>query len=315
MEVYWKLDEVQRQNRSALTVGTFDGVHRGHQFILDELKRQAARIGGITTVVTFHPHPRLVLHRDDRPPLKILTTPEEKIDILASLGIDRLVILPFTVEFSKTGSIEFVRRFLWQGVGFQVFVIGHDHGFGKNREGDVHTLQELAQELGFGVVEVPPYTVDGVVVSSTKVRRLLQEGRVAEAAKLLGRPYRLEARVVTGEGRGRQLDFPTANLKPLAEDKLVPGDGVYAVFVYLDGEQHSGMLNIGVRPTFGGDQKTIEVHVHDFDSDLGGQILRVDFIQRIRDERHFPSPDLLQQQLREDRQKTLTVLQEARSGG
>jgi riboflavin kinase/FMN adenylyltransferase len=315
MEVYWNLDDVQREGNSALTVGTFDGVHRGHQFILEELKRQASRISGPATVVTFHPHPRLVLRGDDRPPLRILTTPEEKIDILQGLGISRLVIIPFTTEFSKTSSIDFVENILWGRLGFQVFVIGHDHGFGKNREGDVETLRLLKGKLGFDVVEVPPFTVNGVVVSSTKVRKLLEAGAVAEAAKLIGRPYGLQAEVVSGDGRGRLLDFPTANLKPLSPAKLIPRDGVYAVFVYLDGERFSGMMNIGVRPTFGEEERTLEVHLHDFDRDIYGKVARVEFIERIRDERRFATPELLQQQLQEDQQKTLNVLKEVQIGG
>ncbi len=315
MEVYWNLDDVQQEVGSALTVGTFDGVHRGHQFILEELKRQAKRVSGPSTVVTFEPHPRLVLQRADQPPLKILTTPEEKIDILRDLGIDRLVIIPFTVAFSKTSSIEFVRDILWRRVGFRVFVIGHDHGFGKNREGDVHTLRQLQKDLEFDVVEVPSFAAEGVVVSSSKVRRLLQEGHVREAAKLLGRPYQIAVRVVPGDGRGRQLDFPTANLQPLSPHKLIPRDGVYAVFVHLDGRQHSGMLNIGERPTFGGRQRTIEVHLHDFNREIYGMTLRIEFIDRIRDEQRFATPERLQEQLQEDRIKTLNVLREVQTGG
>jgi riboflavin kinase/FMN adenylyltransferase len=315
MEVIWNLDDVERGVDSALTVGTFDGVHRGHQSILAELTLRAKRASSTTTVVTFDPHPRLVLRRKDQPALRILTTSEEKIEILQGLGIDRVVIIPFTLEFSKTSSTDFVRHILWEKIGFSIFVIGHDHSFGKNREGDVGTLRQLQGELGFEVVEVPPFAVGDVVVNSTKVRRLLEGGRVGEARKLLGRPYQMSVEVVGGSGRGRQLDFPTANLRPVSADKLVPSDGVYAVFAYLDGEKHRGMLNIGVRPTFDDGGRTIEVHLHDFHRDIYGKLLRLEFIERIRDERRFATSELLRRQLQEDRERSLNLLGEAQSGG
>ena len=270
MKVDWNLENVERQANSVLTVGTFDGVHKGHKFILEELKKRGANRGAQTTVVTFNPHPQLVLKLRDRPAIQILTTIEEKIDILKDFGIDRAVVIEFTKEFSNTNSVDFVRKELFEKIGFCEIVIGHDHAFGKNREGGIRTLRSLGAELKFAVDDLPVYEVDGIVLSSTKIRDLLRIGKIKEANDYLGRPYSFEGRVIEGDRRGRELGFPTANIAVNTPDKLIPGDGVYAVYIEFNGRKFKGMMNIGMRPTFDSLQHTAEVHIFDFNEDIYG---------------------------------------------
>jgi riboflavin kinase/FMN adenylyltransferase len=309
MEIFWDLKGVKRNQNSVLTVGTFDGVHLGHQFILAELKKRAGRYGAQTTLVTFRPHPQLVLKSSIKPNLKLLTTVEEKIDILKDLDIDRVVVIQFTKEFSNTPSNEFVQNILFNAIGFSEIVIGHDHAFGKNRAGNIKTLKMLGEELGFTVDELPAYTVDGTVISSTRIRDLLKEGKIKEANKLLGRNYFFSGKVVKGDGRGKILQFPTANLKPTSEDKLLPKDGVYAVFVYFGGNKYKGMMNIGVRPTFETIQHTIEIHILDFNQDIYNEVMKVEFVDRIRNEIYFSNSDELVNQLENDRIRSLGILE------
>lgn len=309
MEIFWDLKGVKRNQNSVLTVGTFDGVHLGHQFILAELKKRAGRRGAQSTLVTFRPHPQLVLKSSNKPNLKILTTVEEKISILKAIDIDRVVVIQFTKEFSNTTSNDFVQNILFNNIGFSEIVIGHDHAFGKNRAGNIRTLKMLGVKLGFTIDELPAYTVNGVVVSSSKIRELLKEGKIKEANKLLGHNYLFSGKVVKGDGRGTHLQFPTANVRPLSEVKLMPPDGVYAVFVYLEGGKYKGMMNIGVRPTFGTMQHTIEIHILDFTQDIYNEILTVEFVDRIRSEIPFSNSDELVNQLENDRRRSLNILE------
>ncbi len=300
-QVYRTLDDVVRQTSSINTVGTFDGLHLGHQTILHEVRREAETRGVIATVVTFSPHPQLVLHNQNRPLVKILTTDDEKIALLEGAKIDRVVVIPFSLEFSKTSSDAFVREILYKRIGMMGVVLGHDHGFGKNREGDFAVMARLGAELDFSVRELPPFEIDGVVLSSTRVRELLLSGEVSTAARFLGRPYQFTATVVRGDGRGRQLGFPTANLQVDDPDKLVPAHGVYAVNVALGLKKFGGMLNIGTRPTFKTNTETIEVNIFDIDEDLYGKKLTVEFIERLRAEKTFAGVTELIEQLKQDR--------------
>ena len=308
MKVDWNLENAERQANSVLTVGTFDGVHNGHKFILEELKKRGANRGAQTAVVTFNPHPQLVLKLQDRPAIQILTTIEEKIDILKDFGIDRAVVIEFTREFSNTNSVDFVRKDLFEKIGFCEIVIGHDHAFVKNREGGIRTLRSLGAKLKFAVDDLPAYEVDGIVLSSTKIRDLLRKGRIKEANDYLGRPYSFEGRVIEGDRRGRDLGFPTANLAVSNSDKLIPGDGVYAVYIELSGSKFKGMMNIGVRPTFGSPQHTAEVHIFDFNEDIYGKRLRVEFVDKIRDEFRFKNAAELTKQLQKDKDFRLDIL-------
>ncbi|MDZ7289104.1 MAG: bifunctional riboflavin kinase/FAD synthetase [candidate division KSB1 bacterium] len=322
--IYRRLEEVQFDPRSVITVGTFDGLHCGHQAIIRTLKEQAQLRHASTTVITFDPHPQMVVQRSDKPPVQILTTTEEKAALLREENIDRIVVIPFTLEFSRTSSEAFVREILFQRIGMQAMVIGHDHGFGKNREGDFTTLQKLGKELGFTVHELPPFRMDGVTLSSTRVREALLQGEVEKAARYLGRPYCLRGTVTGGEGRGKLLGFPTANLLPNYERKLVPANGVYAVWVEgnllahgrTTGQSNSrypAMMNIGYRPTFGKTARSLEVHVIDFSGDLYGAALAVHFVARLRNEQKFDSAQALVEQLWRDKETSYQVLKNERA--
>ncbi len=308
MEVFRDIVNVKRLENAVLTVGTFDGLHLGHRYIVEELKKRARLSNSQTTLVTFNPHPQLVLKSSDKPGLRILTTTDEKIEILRTLDIDRLVVIGFTHEFSKTAPTEFVKKTLYEAVGFREIVVGHDHAFGKNRQGDFETLKNMAEELDFSVTELGPFKVDENLVSSTKIRKLLLDGDIKPANKLLGRNYCLSGEVIKGEGRGQDMNFPTANIEPNSRDKLIPGDGVYAVKAYLGSKKLAGMMNIGVRPTFASAMRTVEVNLFEFDENIYGEDLTIEFIERIRYETKFSGPDELVAQLKEDREKTLNIL-------
>ena len=309
MEINWDLNLVKRNQNSVLTVGTFDGVHQGHIFIIKELKKRAVRRSAQATLVTFRPHPQLVLRSHDKPDLRILTTVEEKIDILKKLNIDRVVVIHFTRDFSNTTSNDFVQNILFGSIGFSEIVIGHDHAFGKNRQGNFRTLKMLGMKIGFSVDELPSYSLDGTVISSTKIKNLLQEGKVKAANKFLGRNYFFSGKVVKGDGRGKSLKFPTANIQPTSEDKLIPRDGVYAVFVYLGRNKFKGMMNIGIRPTFNSLQHTIEIHILDFNQDIYDKSIKVECVNRIRNEIRFFNSEELVNQLENDRIKCLKILE------
>ena len=316
-QIFRRLEEVQRDSNSVITVGTFDGLHRGHQEIVRALKKEARARQGSTTVVTFDPHPQVVLQRPDKPPVQILTTTEEKIALLQRENVDRILVIPFTPEFSRLSSENFVRAILCQRLGLQEMVVGHDHGFGKNREGDFVTLQRLGAELGFAVHEVPPFELGGVTLSSTKIREALLNGEVEKAAEYLGRQYALRGIVVRGDERGRTLGFPTANLQPPDDHKLTPANGVYAVWVEMTssvaarhpaGKKYPAMLNIGQRPTFGKLTRTIEAHLLDFSGDLYGATLTIHFAARLRHEQKFDSPQALMAQLQRDKEASAMIL-------
>jgi len=316
-QVFRHLEEVQHDPNSVITVGTFDGLHRGHQAIIAELKKEARARRGNATVVTFDPHPQVVLQRPDKPPVQILTATEEKIALLQREHVDRLMVIPFTLEFSRLASENFVREILLQRLGLQAMVIGHDHGFGKNREGDFATLQKLGSELGFAVREVPPFELEGVALSSTKVREALLSGEVEKASEYLGRSYALRGVVARGDQRGRTLGFPTANLQPSDANKLTPANGVYAVWVEIVNspeprhaaeKKHPAMMNIGLRPTFGKLARTIEAHLLDFSGDLYGATLNVHFAARLRSEQKFDSPQALRAQLQRDKEASAMIL-------
>lgn len=308
MQLHWELDGVRRNRNNILTVGTFDGVHLGHQFIIRELKRHAAKRGAQTTVVTFDPHPQLVLESPTKPDLQILTTTEEKINILQGLDIDQVIVIEFTRDFSKTTSDGFVRDTLVDKIGLSEIVVGHDHAFGRNRAGDIETLRSIGKDLKFTVDNLPAYEVHGVVVSSSKIRKLLKAGKIREANQLLGRNHAYTGVVISGDGRGRTLSFATANVEASSKEKLLPSDGVYAVYVEVNGRKLKGMMNIGHRPTFNSLQHVAEVHIIDFDENIYGQKLEIQFVDRIRDEFKFRNSAQLIQQLREDKEKSLHIL-------
>jgi len=305
-EIGW--DEITHDDRSVVTVGTFDGVHRGHQAIIEYLKQRAEEQSGPSTLVSFDPHPRTVVHEETVP---LLTTVQERADLLDQLGLDRFVVIPFSMDFAQLGPEEYVRDVLVQHIGMQEITVGYDHRFGKDRAGDVDLLRDLGQEYGFEVDVIPPQEVDHDVVSSSTIRILLQEeGAIKEANERLGRSYQLHGVVARGEGRGRKLGYPTANIELEDARKLVPKRGVYATTVILpDGQKRGGMMNIGRRPTFDEMDVTVEVHLFDFEGDLYGESLSVQFLQRLRDEQKFESADALAAQLSEDERRCRTVVE------
>lgn len=274
---------------AVITVGTFDGVHRGHRMVLAALCRAAAERGALSMVVTFDPHPLRIVRPEAAPPL--LTTPQEKIEILAQTEVQRVALLRFTPELAAYPPRRFVEEILLDRLGMAHLVIGYDHGFGRGRSGDVDTLRDIGHELGFGVEVIPPVHADGEPVSSSLIRRALAVGDTATANAALGRSYALTGTVVRGAGQGRRLGFPTANLDVSHPDKLIPHEGIYAVRATTREHFADGVLHLGPRPTFAGLPPSVELHLFDFDQDLYGERVRVDFIARIRDIARFDSVD------------------------
>lgn len=298
-----------REQNTVLTIGTFDGVHQGHNKLLHTLRQRAQELQGPSVVMTFWPHPRLVLQPDDLS-LSLLCSLEERIERLELTGIDHLIIYPFTREFAQLSSCEFIEQVLIGQLGVRHLVVGYDHAFGRNREGNYQYLQSCAVNYGFSIEKVDPHAVDAIQVSSTKIRQALQSGDIPRANRYLNHPYSLIGKVVQGQRLGRTIGFPTLNLE-VERFKLVPLNGVYAVRVLLRGQLYLGMLNIGVRPTIDDPRrtKTIEVHLFQYQGDAYGETVKVYFVQRLRDEQRFPSVAHLQAQLENDRLAALQVLQ------
>lgn len=300
VKVYHSLKEFTKLPNAVVTTGTFDGVHIGHRKILKRLSEVAKRFNGETVLFTFNPHPRLVLQPDMD--LRLITTLEEKVALLREAGLQHLIIYPFTREFSRTGSLAYVRNILVNAIGAKKLVIGYDHHFGRNREGSFEHLKEFGPVYGFDVEEIPAQDVDDVKVSSTKIREALAGGEIALANTYLASEFMVSGFVVKGNRLGHELGYPTANIELADEHKLIPADGVYAVKAKLlhNGSTFHGMCNIGHRPTVSGVGKTIEVHLFDFDADIYGEQLRLYFVERIRSEKKFDSLDALKNQLKQD---------------
>ena len=299
MKIHLGIKDIEELNNSVVTSGTFDGVHFGHQKILTRLREAADEINGETVVITYWPHPRMVLKPWD-PSLKLLSTFPEKATLLEKYGVDHLVKIPFTQEFAQMSSEEYIRVILHERVHTKKLIIGYDHHFGKNREGNLQTLQEFAPKYDFEVEEIPRLDIDAIGVSSTKIRRALETGDVKTANEYLGRPYSVSGMVVHGKQLGRTIGYPTANIHIKESYKLIPADGIYAVKVCNKYQKRDGMLNIGHRPTVGGDDKTIEVHIFDFSDDIYDSEISLEFIDLIRKEEKFESVEQLKAQLQQD---------------
>ncbi len=290
-----------------VTSGTFDGVHVGHQTILRQVCEQAALHRGKSVVITFWPHPKYILG-DHSSSLKLLSTWNEKVELLRKSGIDYLVKIPFTKEFSELSGDAFIRKVLVEAIGTKKLIIGYDHKFGKNREGSFEYLHQNAAQYGFEVEEIPRQDIDHIGISSTKVRKALIEGNIEHANEFLGYRYTLEGKVVEGDRIGTGLGFPTANLQIEEGFKLVPADGIYAVTVGFKGRTMKGMLYIGNRPTLESSPKTIEVNIFNFEETIYGERLQVHFVSLLRKDQRFDTLDELKQQLHLDRQQALAVL-------
>ena len=286
------------QQPTVLTIGTFDGVHLGHQKIIERVVATARQEGLLATIFTFFPHPRMVVQHDKS--LKLIHTLEEKKQLLQRLGVDLLVVQPFNEAFAQLTAEEFVSTILVQHLNVKKVIIGYDHRFGRNRTANINDMRLFGEKYGFAVEEISVQEVDEVSVSSTKIREALNKGDVTTAEHYLGTPYSLTGRVVHGLKLGRTLGYPTANIQVTEDYKLIPKDGVYAVYSYIDGRKVYGMMSIGKNPTIEGKGASIEVYFFDFNGDLYDQKLTIEFVQYLREEQKFATIDLLKKQLQDD---------------
>jgi riboflavin kinase / FMN adenylyltransferase len=295
--------------RPVITIGTFDGVHLGHQKVIARLKEIAQSHGGESVIFTFYPHPRLVTAPGEKN-LRLLTTLEEKKELFARFGIDHLIVFPFTKAFSQLSYAQFVEEVLVKQLHTHCLVVGYDHRFGKNREGGFEYLQNCAKKFGFEIEKLDVLLIDNDHVSSTLIRKALDDGDVSLANQFLGYRYTLHGTVIEGQRVGRKLGFPTANIEASDPHKLIPGYGVYAVEVLLSGKKYGGMLNIGSRPTFNknADNRSIEVHIFDFSGDIYNKEITLIFAGKIREEQKFSGVEALREQLRKDKIAALKIL-------
>ncbi len=309
MQVHNNPGSLPHLHHAVLTIGTFDGVHTGHQQVIEQLKKEAEQIGGETVIITFDPHPRKIVGSSAG--IQLINTPEEKIELLSAKGIEQLVVVPFTEAFSQQTPQEYIRDFLVEKFHPHTIIIGYDHRFGKGRLGDFQLMEDLSRKYHYVLKEIPVHVQHTISVSSTRIRQAIAAGDMDTANDLLGYDFFFEGRVVKGNQLGRTMGFPTANLKVENTEKITPGHGVYAVEVILRGTEAPGlppssertykaMMNIGVRPTIGGVDRVIEVHILDFEGDLYGSLIRVRVKKFLREERKFSGLEELQRQLTQD---------------
>jgi riboflavin kinase/FMN adenylyltransferase len=298
MTIIYKLEELEKPLRNpVLTIGNFDGVHKGHLALFDKVKERARSLGGQSAVMTFDPHPAKVMMPENSPLL--ITPTHQKLKLIEEAGIDVVFCLSFNKEFAAISAQDFVRTILVAKIGVKELVVGYDYAFGYAREGNISLLREMGDRLGFAVHVVEPVRLDHTLVSSTSIRKMVQEGNLSEAKELLGRDYQICGNVVRGMNRGgKLLGFPTANLELV--DELIPKRGVYAVKVLVDDKTYYGLTNIGYNPTFGQGPFSVETHILDFSGDLLGKTVRVNFIERIRDEKAFETVKDLERQITQD---------------
>ncbi len=307
MKVYKDIEDFKPIHNAVVTTGTFDGLHKGHKVIIQRIKKLAAESGGQSVVVTFYPHPQLVLHPNEKY-LYILNTQEEKIKLFEDHNIDHLVFIQFTPEFAKLSYTDFIKNILVDKLHVHKLVIGYDHHFGKDREGQLQHLVDFGKQFNFDVEQIPAQKIGDVMVSSTKIRKALLLGAILSANKFLGYRYLLSGRVVKGDGIGRTLGFPTANIELNDPHKLVPANGVYAIEAEVKNLRYGGMLNIGTRPTFNGVKLVIEANIFDFDENIYYETLHIRFVERLRNEIKFENIELLQEQLVKDKENSLKML-------
>jgi len=298
LKVFHSISEYTSQNNCSLTVGTFDGVHLGHLQILDQLVKTAKKYHEESVLFTFFPHPRMVLQKELD--IKLLNTIDERIELLSQTGLDNLIIVPFNKEFSRLSAVEFVRDILVNQLKIKHLIIGYDHHFGRNREGTFDELVEYGNLYGFEVLEISAQDIENVAVSSTKIRNALNNGDIEKATKYLNKPYMITGEVVRGKGVGNKIGFPTANIYVKESYKLIPRNGVYIINTFLDNHDYNGIMNIGYRPTLKGKNKTIEVHLLDFNDNLYSKNLQINLIKRIRDEKKFSTLNDLKHQIQQD---------------
>lgn len=301
MQIFYSIKDLKKNKNTVLTLGTFDGIHPGHLKIIDRLVSCSKEKGCRNVVITFYPHPRTILGNDNS--VKMLTTQDEKIELLEKLGVENLLIINFTKEFASLSAEDFIYDYLINGIGLTEIVLGHDHHFGKGRRGNAELLQKIADKEGFIVTKAEAFMIDGEAVSSTKIRNAIAEGDIIRANKLLGRNYEFSGIVVGGDKRGRELGFPTANIKLSSQEKLLPASGVYAVKVMVENERHTGLLSIGKRPTFYNQGELVsEVYIFDFNREIYGAKVTTELVERLRGEVKFNSAEELINQMNTDKE-------------
>tara|TARA_B100000497_G_C7675351_1_gene407929 strand:+ start:328 stop:1254 length:927 start_codon:yes stop_codon:yes gene_type:complete len=308
MRVFKNLEELPKFKNTVITIGTFDGVHKGHQKILKRITDIAQSINGESILITFYPHPRFVLQPGNKD-LKLLNTLDEKISLLENFGLDNLVVTPFSKGFSQMPALTYIKDFLVENFQPNTIVIGYDHHFGFNRSGDIDLLKEYQKVFQFQVEQISKETIEDIAISSTKIRKALLAGDIETSTHLLGHPYQLSGYVIKGEQIGRTLGFPTANIQLTVNYKLIPKTGVYAVMIHIQGENYKGMLNIGFRPTVEGNSKTIEVNIFDFNKNIYGEEISITLVKRLRDEKKFKNLEALKKQITSDKKETLACFE------
>jgi len=307
VKVYRNIDDFRPVPNTVVTIGTFDGVHTGHQVILDRVKQLAGEINGSSVIITFNPHPQKVLHPEEKN-IFVLNTVEEKTELIRKNGIDHLIILPFTKEFASVSYLDFIKNILIDKLKVSRLVIGYDHHFGKDREGQLQHLQEYGKKFNFKVEEVKAQKIEDTAISSTKIRKALMVGDLITANKFLGYYYSFRGQVVKGDEIGGTIGFPTANLLPDDSAKLIPGDGIYAALAEFKGKTYKGMLYIGMRSTLNGTKRVIEINIFNFDKNIYSEFLNVICIEKLRDEIKFSGLDKLKEQLLRDKENAEKIL-------
>jgi riboflavin kinase / FMN adenylyltransferase len=304
LKIYHHLSEFNKLNNAVVTIGTFDGVHFGHQKIVKRLCELAKKTGGESVILTFFPHPRLILDPENQD-LKMINTISEKAEILANLGVDHLIITPFTRDFSNLSAKEYIQKVLVETLGTKYIIVGYDHRFGKDRKGGMPELEKYAQIFDYQIEVIKEQDINDVAVSSTKIRQALLNGNVALAAKYLGYHFSVEGRVVKGDKIGRTIGYPTANIFIEETYKLIPSDGIYAVTVQMAEDLYKGMAYIGQRPTINGMTRNIEVNIFDFNKEIYGQTIKMSFLEFLRPDVKFTGLETLKEQLKKDKENTL----------
>jgi len=306
MQVHRNIESLPHFRNAVITIGTFDGVHLGHQKIISVLVQEAKAAGGESIIITFDPHPRKIVNTGEH--LQLINTLQEKIDLLQNRGVDHMVVVPFTLSFSEQAAEAYIRDFLVNLFHPHIIIIGYDHHFGKNRKGNYQLLEQKASTYNYQLKEIPKQLLDEIAISSTKIRKALLASDITTANKLLGYEFFFEGMVIQGDKLGRQLGYPTANLKYTNEDKIHLGEGVYAVYVKVKGEEKKGMMSIGTRPTFNDTAEKVEVNIFDFDKDIYGVEISVRVKQYLRPQEKYDTVEALIAQIDKDKENSLKVL-------
>jgi len=304
MDIYYNLKNFKRDKNSVITIGAFDGIHLGHQKIIARILKEGLEKNKRTVLITFNPDPK-IFFRKNSTLNGVLSTPEDKIDILRELNLDALIFIPFDKKIANLSPEQFIQSIIIENVGVSKLVIGYDHAFGKDRQGTLPLIKKLSKKYGFGIEVVLPFMMERTIISSTLIRNLVIDGKIDKANKFLGRTYSVIGKVIRGDKRGKDLGYPTANLKLISNDKLLPKSGVYMVSITLESKSHQGMAYIGTKPTFQGREKGIEVHIFGLNKNIYDKDIIIKFLKRIRDDKKFDSISDLKNQLKIDKEETL----------